>query len=292
MAKTIEQCFDTLLNWIKPLTTEHNKAASHKESVRSCMINNFGCNLFFETGSFSNGTGVRHFSDTDYFARCPAGNFYNDATYTLRLVKEALQRTFSTTPGIVVKNPAIRIPFGSFASERLELTPVYYGGIINTSVGNKYFYNIPNYDGEWMQSSPGAHTEYVNREDRRLKGRLKPLIQLVKAWKFYNQIPIYSFYLELRVTKYAESQGSIIYDIDLKNIIKFLYDNDLPSIQDTMGISGLISACKTTAKKNIALFKLATGCTRAIKAYNARSTDTDISVYWWKMFFNDQFPAR
>lgn len=292
MGKTIEQGFDTFIGWLVPLNTEHNKAASHKESVKSCMVNNFGCNLFFETGSFSNGTGVRHFSDTDYFARCPAGNFYTDATYTLRLVKEALQRKFSTTPDIAVKNPAVRIPFGSYASERLELTPVYYSGLINTPVGNKHCYNIPNYDGGWMQSSPGAHIEYVNREDRRLNGKLKPLIRLVKAWKFYNQIPIYSFYLELRVTKYAESQTAIIYDIDLKNIVKFLYDNDLPSIQDPMGISGLIRACKTTAKKNIALSKLATGYTRAIKAYDARNTNADTSFYWWKMFFNGQFPSR
>jgi len=292
MAKTVEQGFDTFIGWLKPLVSEHNKAASHKESVKNCLINNLGCNQFFETGSFGNGTGVRHYSDTDYFAKCPAGNLYTDSAYTLRLVKEALQTTFSSTPGIVVKNPAVRIPFGLYASERLELTPAYYQGIVNTPVGNKYCYNIPDYDGGWMQSSPGAHIEYVNREDRRLKGKLKPLIQLVKAWKFYNQIPIYSFYLELRVTKYAASEKTIIYDIDLKNIIKFLYEKDLPSIQDPMGISGFIRACKTEAKKNIALSKLATSYSRVMKAFNERDGNIDNAFYWWNMFFNGKFPAR
>ena len=64
-----------------------------------------------------------------------------------------------------------------------------------------------------MKSSPKAHTDYVKQEDERLKGKLKPLIRLLKAWKFYNNVPIRSFYLELRAAKYAESEKSIVYDI-------------------------------------------------------------------------------
>jgi hypothetical protein len=292
MAKTIEDGFDTFISWLKPLASEHEKAVSHKESVKSCMEKNFGCTSLFETGSFGNGTGVRHYSDTDYFAKCPAGNLYTDTTYTLRLVKEALQATFSRTTGIVVKTPAVRIPFGTYASERLELTPVYYGELVNTPVGNKVYYNIPDYYGGWMKSSPGAHIDYVNREDKRLKGKLKPLIQLIKAWKFYNQVPIYSFYLELRVTKYAEGETSIVYDIDVKNIMKFLNDNNLPSIQDPMGISGLVRACKTDAKRDTALSKLSTGTSRAIKACDARTDNVDDAFYWWNLFYNKEFPSR
>jgi len=292
MAKTVEEGFDTLIGRLKPLDSEHDKAASHKDSVKTCMENNFGCTSLIETGSFGNGTGVRHYSDTDYFARCPANNFYTDSAYTLRLVKEALQRTFPRTDGIVVKSPAVRIPFGTLASERLEVTPVYYEGLVTTPVGNKYAYHLPNYYSGWMLSSPGAHNEYVNREDKRLGGKLKPLIQLIKAWKFYNNVPIYSFYLELRVTKYAEGEKAIVYDIDVKNIIKFLYDNSLPSIQDPMGISGLIPACKTDVKKQDALSKVSTANTRAQKARDEKDRDPDMSFYWWNMFFNGKFPAR
>ena len=292
MGKTIEEGFSAFIEKLKPLSSEHDKAASHKDSVKRCMENSFGCTGFFETGSFGNGTGVRHYSDTDYFARCPKDNFYTDSSTTLRLVKEALQSTFPRTSGIEVKKPAVRIPFGLLASERLELTPAYYGGLITTPVGDKYAYHLPDYDGGWMRSSPGAHIDYVNREDKRLGGKLKPLIQLIKAWKFYNGVPIYSFYLELRVTKYAESENAIIYDVDVRNIMKFLYDNDLPSVQDPMGISGLVRACKTDAKKTIALSKLSTGYTRAVKAFDERSGNIDNAFYWWNMFYNDKFPAR
>lgn len=292
MAKTLDEGFEKFISWLKPLQSEHDKGTSHKESVKSCMENNFGCTSFFETGSFGNGTGVRHYSDTDYFGICPASNFYNNSGTTLTKIKEALALTFSKTSGIEVKKPAVRIPFGSYASERLELTPAYFNSVISTPVGNKYSYNIPSYDNGWMQSSPGAHIDYVNREDKRLNGKLKPLIQMVKAWKFYNNIPIYSFYLELRVTKYAQSENSIIYSIDLKNIFKFLDDYSLPSIQDPMGISGLVIACKTDSKKKSALSKVATAATRSRKAFDEIDKNLDNTFLYYNLLFNDKFPSK
>lgn len=292
MAKTLEQGFDTFISWLQPLTSEHNKASSHKDSVKSCMENNFKCTSLFETGSFGNGTGVRHHSDTDYFAVCPGSEFWTDSAYTLTKVKESLQSTFWNTSGIVVNSPAVRIPFGTYASETLEITPASRNGSIDTPVGSKYSYDIPNGNGGWMKSSPGAHTAYVNRENDRLNGKLKPLIQLVKAWKFYNNVPISSFYLELRTTKYAEGESVIVYDIDLHHIIKHLYDNDLPSINDPMGISGYIAACSTDAKRTDALSRIKTAYTRADKAYDNRTSNLDDCFYWWNLFFNNEFPSR
>jgi hypothetical protein len=74
----------------------------------------------------------------------------------------------------------------------------------------------------------------------------------------------------LRVTKYAEKENSIIYDIDLKRVMKHLYDIQLSSIIDPMGISGYVTACNTDAKKEDALSKLTTGLTRAEKASEQR----------------------
>lgn len=292
MGKTLEQGFDTFLGRLIPLTSEHNTATSHKNSVKGCLEKNFDCYQLFETGSFGNGTGVRHFSDTDYFAVCKTEKLKQNSASTLRDVKEALKATFWRTQGIEVKTPAVRIPFGKYASEDLEVTPCDRRGLIDTPLGNKIIYDIPNYDGSWMQSSPQAHNAYVKQLDDKLSGRLKPLIRLVKAWKFYNNVPIRSFYLELRVTKYAEGESSILYDIDLRNIMKLLNDNQLASIRDPMGISGLVSACSTDAKKRDALSKLSTGYTRSEKAYQERNNDQDDCFYWWNMFYNDGFPRR
>lgn len=292
MAKSLAEGFDTFISWLAPLGTEHNLARSHRNSVESCLKNNFGCYKFFETGSFGNGTGVRHYSDTDYFAICPNKELWENSATTLRKVKESLQSTFWNTVGIEVRTPAVKIPFGQYISETLEVTPCTFNGLVNTPVGSRAYYSIADTDGAWMLSSPEAHVSYVDKENIRLKGKLKPLIQLVKAWKFYHNVPINSFYLELRVTKYAEGEKSIVYDIDIKRIICNLDNIGLASIQDPMGISGLVKACISETKKTEAISKLSTARSRAEKACVYRESNLDNSFYWWNMFYNDNFPKR
>lgn len=292
MAKTLDEGFAVFLSRLVPLDSEHNTAASHKSSVRSCLEKTFGCYQFFETGSFGHGTGVRHYSDTDYFAVCRTAKLKRNSADTLREVKTALQSTFWNTSGIEVRTPAVRIPFGKYKSENLEVTPCDYQGLIETPLGKKATYDIPAYDCSWMQSSPEAHNAYVKQQDERLSGKLKPLIQLVKAWKFYNNVPIRSFYLELRVTKYAEGEKFIIYDMDMKRIMKLLNDNELASIRDPMGISGFIDASSTDVKKQDALSKLSTGLSRAEKAVEQRDKDLDKCFSSWDLFFDGRFPAR
>jgi hypothetical protein len=292
MAKSLDEGFDTFLSWLVPLKSENKKAQDHKDSVQSCLESNFGCYRFFETGSFGHGTGVRHYSDTDYFAVCPSSQIYGNSGYSLRMVKEALQKKFWNTDAIEVRRPAVQIPFGTYKSENLEVTPCTYNGMVDTPVGNMPYYDIAGQNDTWMQSSPQAHIKYVKQEDERLGGKLKPLIQLIKSWKYYNSAPINSFYLELRVTKYAEKETSIVYDIDMRYIIKLLFENGLASIQDPMGISGYVPACNTDAKKTEALSKLSTAYSRAEKAYSERDKNLDNCFDWWDKFFNGRFPSR
>lgn len=292
MAKTLDEGFETFLERLIPLASEHDKAKSHKDSVKSCMENNFKCSRMFETGSFGNATGIRHYSDTDYFAVVPTDEMWTSSSYSLRQVKEALQSTFWRTEGIEVSTPAVKIPFGNYASETLEVTPCMFSGFKDTPVGNHPSYSIADGDSGWMLSSPQAHNAYVKKHDERLNYKLKPLIRLIKAWKFYNNVPISSFHLELRVTKYAEGETSIVYDIDIKKIMKYLSENDLPRIQDPMGISGYINPCASEAKREDALSKVHTGATRAEKANEQRDKNLDLCFEWWDKFFGGKFPAR
>jgi hypothetical protein len=292
MAKTIEKRFETLISRLAPLQSEHSTAASHKGSVKSCFENNFDCYEFFETGSFGNGTGVRHYSDTDYFAVSPKDKISRNSATALREAKVTLQETFWSTDDIEVRTPSVRIGFGIRSSETLEITPTRFNGMIDSPVGSKPYYDIPDFGGGWIQSSPKAHNAYVTRENNRVYGKMKPLIQLIKAWKFYNSVPISSFYLELRVAKYAEGEKSIIYDVDVRHIMKKLYDNNLADIRDPMGISGYVRACSSDAKLEDALSRLNTGYTRADKAYDQRNNDIDKAFEWWDRFFNGKFPSR
>lgn len=292
--KTVAEGFDKFLLGLEPLKTEHNKAIKHKKSVNSCLTNNFGCYNFFETGSFGSGTGVRHHSDTDYFAVIPAKNLHTNSAYDLTRVKQALQYTFSTTTGIGVRCPAVKIPFGVYTSETMEITPCYFNDVYETTKGKFARYGIPDCNGGWMYSSPQAHNSYVNTQNDKFgNDKAKKLIQLIKAWKYYNNVPIKSFYLELRVTKYLETESVIVFDIDVKRILKSLQSHSLASMRDPMGISGLISASSTDTQKATALSKFNTAVSRAVKAIEAKDNgNIDDAFYWWNLLFNYNFPVR
>lgn len=292
MAKSIEDGFQEFLKRLAPLPSEYKKSISHKKSVKSCLEKSFGCTHFFETGSFGNKTGVKHFSDTDYFAVCASFNLRKNSSNVLREVKEALQYTFhKTAPKIKVNSPSVTIPFGTYASEDLEITPCFYNAIIETPAGRKRSYGIPDSNKGWMLSGPGAHNAYVAYHNKRLHNRLKPLIKLIKAWKFYRNVPISSFYLELRITKLLEEKKKIDYTIDLHGTMKKLYDIELADIRDPMQVSGMVQACKTEKKESV-LSKLETARSRAEKAYLSKDTNLDDCFQWWKKFYAGEFPSR
>lgn len=153
-------------------------------------------------------------------------------------------------------------------------------------------YDIPDCADGWMKASPDAHNKYVSDVDAKLGGKVKPLIRFMKAWKYFREVPISSFYLEMKVAKYAASELSIIYDIDIKNLLDQLLREELSSMQDPMGISGNITACNSTARRADALSKLATAASRAEKARDAALANNISSAFdYWRLLYNDKFPT-
>jgi hypothetical protein len=144
----------------------------------------------------------------------------------------------------------------------------------------------------WMKSSPDAHNAYVTHHDKKLGNKVKPLVRFLKDWKLFRNVPISSFYLELRVASYASKESSIVYSIDVKKILKILWDKNLAAIQDPMGVSGYIYACSTDAQKADALSKLKRALARA---ENARTAESEKKIrdafYWWDQVFAGKFPA-
>lgn len=184
--------------------------------------------------------------------------------------------------------PAVVLPFGTSPSETTEVVPADYVAEEN----NFSVYEIPDCDGGWMRASPDAHNAFVRQLDQRLGGKLKPLIRFVKAWKCYRQVPISSFYIELRVANFMRDDSSIIYDIDLNTVFRKLYDCGLTVMQDPMGISGHIPAAKSAARLADARSKLETAATRAEKARAAALRGATAEAFgWWRLLFDDNFPS-
>ena len=220
--RTIEQGFKNFLQTLKPTTKESDAAKKHRSSIEACLKSNFGMTRFVRTGSFGSATSISGYSDVDYFAQIPTPNLEKNPTLMLRRVRDALDKRFPKT-GVRVSCPAVIVPFRPDGKESTEVTPASYVEVITK---DEYkVYNIPDLSGGWMRSSPDAHKAYVRKIDQKLEGKVKPLIRFVKAWKYYQRVPISSFYLELRVAKYIGKKPGLAYDaydIAVKRIFSHL----------------------------------------------------------------------
>ncbi len=287
MPRTVDEGFRDFLTKLTASESETASAKSHRESIKTRLEKDFGLVRLFRIGSFGNGTSISGFSDVDYLASLKSNYYSADSTYSLAKVRDSLAERFWNT-NVRVNCPAVAVPFGTKDSERHEIVP---GDCVNAS-GDFFSYRIPDCAGGWMKISPEAHIHYVSELNEKLSSKVKPLIRFIKAWKYFRDVPISSFYLEMRVAKYAIAESSIIYYIDIQRVLKMLWDNQLAAIKDPVGVSGYITACKTEALRKEALSKLETALTRATEAREAVGKDKISDAFdAWRRLYYYEFPT-
>lgn len=286
MARTAAEGFDTFLRWITPSAAERAKATTHRAGIEAKLEAKFGLYRMFESGSFRHGTGVSGQSDVDLFASLKSAKpVYGSSALTA--VRDALKERYPATY-IHVARPAVVLDFGG-GYERVEVIPAY----LLESVDDSIKYNIPGVTSEWMQSTPEAHLAYVNESNTiPTDGKAKALARLIKAWKYYRDVPVSSFYLEMRAASYMRRQTTVVYWMDLYMLLKELQDIALASMNDPTGTTGRINAYSSEALKQDAISKLDRAVTRARKAYDAAAKgDLKTAFEQWDLLFNGQFPS-
>ncbi len=288
MPRTVDEGFRDFLSWLTPTGTESTAAQSHRSSIKACLENNYTLKRFVRIGSFGNGTSISGYSDVDYLAEVSANNLTTDSAYSLTKLRNTLDYRFPNT-GVGVRCPAVVVPFGTDAKNTTDLVLAYDTG---RQTGGRVIYQLPDSEGGWMDAAPDAHKAYVVKQDDRLSSKVRPLVRIIKAWKFYRNVPISSFYLEMRVAEYATGESSIIYSYDVKRFLCWLRDIGLARLQDPVGVSGYIYPCKTTAQAEDAISKLGTAATRASNALECEKTEKISDAFdWWRLLYNDQFPT-
>ncbi|ACU76137.1 conserved hypothetical protein [Catenulispora acidiphila DSM 44928] len=286
MASDATEGFNTCLRWLTPSDAERSKASTHRAGIEAKLSSKFGLYRMFESGSFSNGTGVSGRSDTDLFASLKSSK-PSLGSSSLSAVRYALLERFPST-SITVRTPAVVLNFGN-GYERVEVIPAYAVGTTNGFTK----YSIPGVTSDWMESTPQAHLAYVNGSNAKpSQGNAKALARLLKAWKYYQNVPISSFYLEMRAAAYTRTQSSIYYWMDIYFLLSSLQTTSLAAMNDPTGTTGSIRPCSSDATKQVALSKLDTAVTRAKKAFDA-AKDGKMKVAFdnWDLLFGGNFPA-
>jgi len=289
MATTINGGFETLISRLTPTKREASASSGHRTSVAAKLESALAVKNFFGTGSSSNGTNVRFRSDVDFFASIPHQSQRDNSDRMLLVVKEVLQERYPDTK-IRIRNPAIVCEFGTDASEKLEVVPAYYVGRNDANDSN--IYKIPDGSGGWVKSSPRIHNAYVTEVNGDQGGKVKPLIRLIKAVKYYNNIPISSFYLELRIAKWASTEPSIVYSHDVRSMLRHIVTCELAKMRDPKGISGYVPAASTESYRKDALSELETALGRANRARDAENANKTATAFeYWDKVFDGKFPT-
>lgn len=292
MPRTIDEGFRDFLLKLTPSGYESDAAKRHRASIEQCIRSNLGLRRFWRIGSFGNGTSIHGRSDVDYMADIPEKSLSRNSFLSLRKLQNPLAKRFPNTR-VRTSCPAVIVPFGTDARETTEITPAFYVETVHLRTGGRFkVYGIPNCAGGWMKASPDAHNFYVRSIDRNLSLKVKPLVRFIKAWKYFNNVPVSSFYLELRVAKYTSKKSSILYSADVAGIFQFLHDSELAKVRDPMGISGNISPCRTAFDLRRTKSKVATARARAVKARAAEIRDNTRKAFdWWNKLFARKFPS-
>lgn len=288
MARTVSQGFEVFMSNLTPLASQQAAAASHRASIEKSLRSALEVSTFWETGSFHHGTGVRGHADVDLLVSLKKKP--NSSDTALRWVRDALQDSFPFTT-VRTSRPAIVVEFAGGA-ETVEIIPGYLARGVDV---NNFAYDIPAADSGWMDTAPRAHLNYVNECNNRdgVKGAAKKLARLAKAWKYYNNVPMSSFYLEMRAAQYITTQSSYIAVWDICGLLEDLNSHQLAAMNDPKGFSGRFHPCSSEVKKADALSKLNTGSSRARKALNAYNADDPAMAFQYlNLLFGGNFPSR
>lgn len=289
MALTVTQGFDLFLRQLTPTQTEREAKARHRRSVEASLRSaSFGVLLFRETGSFTHGTGVRGHCDVDLLVSVKAPRPASSDT-ALGWVKSALQLSFPSTP-VVIRRPTVQVRFAAGA-ETWEVLP----GFLTLRGGDTSVYDIPGAAAGWMDSAPTAHLDYVSEVNQQpaVAGGAKSLARLAKAWKYYNGVPVSSFYLEMRAAQHLASEPSFLPVWDICRLLEKLDGHRLADMNDPKGKANRFAACSSEATRRDALSKLSTGAGRARRALDAyRNGDHATAFAYLDLLFAHRFPRR
>jgi hypothetical protein len=290
MALTVSQAITILLDRLVPLETDRKAKASHRASVEACLreASSFNIQRFRETGSFTHGTGIRGNCDVDLLVSI-SGSRPESSDTALGWVKNALSTTFWSTT-VVIRRPTVVVLF-SGGTETWEVLPAF-----RTSAAAEIpVYDIPGASSGWMSAAPTAHLDYVTTVNQKasLNGGAKKLARLVKAWKYYNGVPVSSFYLEMRAAEYMNVQTYFDPATDLCRFLEWLNKIKLAQMNDPTGKASRFSPCSSNAKYATALSNLNTAATRARKGLHAQEAGSQSNAFeWWNLLFNGRFPSR
>ncbi len=284
--RSVEDGFNELVKKLNPKFSEPEYSEANLMQIERRLKEAFDMSYQIKYGSIGHGTHIARYSAIDCFAVMPKESLVEDSYKSLEAILEVLKEDF---PEATLREgrPAIVIQFGGRDSDKHHIVPAYEIGVKN---GHDVF-GIPGPSGRWIQACPGGHSAWINKLNDNLNKRLRNMIRVVKAWNYYNDQPLWSFYIELCVAEYFKSDYSILFSVDFRNFLNYLDQKGLKPFEGSVGSNELVYA-SSIEDKPVASAKVKNAVEMADKAVRCEQTgNISEAFYWWRKIFNFRFPA-
>ncbi|WUR95182.1 hypothetical protein OG757_23570 [Streptomyces sp. NBC_01262] len=285
VAVTISEAFSEYLKTKIPKSWEREEVTKFRTRINEILSAEYGLLGFFQSGSFSNGTGISLKSDVDYMAWIPIARKTTYSSSTLEAMKSLLTIKLWEASSIWTSRPTVSIDFRGIVTQ-YEVTPAFYEREANGHI----IYSISGPNNTWRESAPKAHLAYVRDIDQKRNGKVKGLARLLKAWKYEHDVPVSSFYLEMRAAEYGASNDSIIYPSALPSLMRKMVNHELRSMNDPAGLVNRISACSSELKRTTSIRAMQTALGHLDTAFSKWTVDNYAASQELRIVFGSDFP--
>jgi len=236
-------------------------------------------------GSYGKNTAIAPPTDVDVLFRMPSEfNRYdsysgNGQSQLLQDIKNILLEKY---PATYMRGDG-QVVMVEFVSYNVEVTP---GFLLEN--GN-YYIPDTHYGGSWRETSPKSEMEAITNSNKRSNGNTVKLIKMIKAWKYYCNVPIKSLLVELRAINFLKNweyydMSSVYYDWIIRDFLRELlervnYTCEIPGIDEKISYDD-----EWESKARTALNRAEKACEFESEEYCYGATQE------WKKIFGGRFP--
>jgi len=287
----VARTFQDVLADITPDEREMAAARARAGRIRTRLEKSFYVSEVRTVGSFAKGTAVRGQSDFDLFAclsrdEARWGGRVVDSRTFLRRVRGELQRLYPDTD-LRLGGQAVSLRFTS-GVDRFDVVPAVLDRIVQQGA----VFAIPDGAGGWLQTAPHLQRAYLKTAGDRSGGRLPRVVQLVKWWTGVRAeaVPLKSFHVEMVLAGADLCAGPASYSQLMAAAFRLLASRQGRALRDPTGISGLIPAADSEARKAKLTVALARAADQADAALAAEERgDASGALALWDRVFNGHF---
>lgn len=327
-AKTVNEAFRHFINEVVNLdATVVDRARDSRDNLLSNIHDFDGDDDFFslypevtiQFGSFARGTKLRPLDDIDLMiglsakgctygaslgwnkirmyaktddARlltCAEDGFLNSTKIINRMIKK-LESLPDYCRSDLHKNKQAAVLNLLSKEWSFDIVPCFF---TKPEVDGRQYYLIPNGEGDWMKTDPVIDRDVLQDENKRLGGKLKLLIRLMKRWNRIKKVKaLPSYALETLIINLYKAKASIsdYPDIELRGCLSDFSSDVCRPIIDIKEIQGDLNALSYSEKQDNAR-RAKNDSEKAQQAWEyEKAGNHETAINLWREIFGEDFP--